>query len=56
MKIMIATDEGELIDTIENVEEYDLTNPASRTIFVLDVNEIIKRGKRIEAKQQETKA
>ncbi len=48
MKTMITTDDGELIEVIENIEEIDMDSPYGRADFVANVTEAIARQSRVE--------
>jgi len=48
MKIHIVTDDGELIDTIKNVQELNFDKPFARLSFLDDIEEIINRGRVME--------
>lgn len=44
MRISITTDEGELIDVIEDVEQYDLRSPIASTALVEEIRAAVQRG------------
>ena len=41
MKLMITTDDGELIDIIEHVEDFDLDKSVARASLIEDIKEAI---------------
>jgi hypothetical protein len=43
MKVYVATDDGEVVGTIEHVEEYDLTKNMARGYLVEKLREMIER-------------
>ena len=51
--IHVVTKEGELVDTLENVEDYDLTKAIAKGFFCRDLRDIIKKAvKREEAEER----
>jgi hypothetical protein len=44
MRIVVVTDEGTVIDTIEHVEEYDLDKPLARADLLDEIRQAIRRG------------
>jgi hypothetical protein len=47
MQITITTDQGVVVDVIENVEEWNLDKPLARSALMDVIEEIIERGKRM---------
>lgn len=45
MKIHVVTEEGELIDTIEKIEQYNLKHPSVRDDLVDEIDRLVKRGR-----------
>lgn len=50
MKIMLVTDDGVLIDSIENIEEYDLNKPIARAEFCDHIRDEIEKQNLLEYK------
>ncbi len=49
MKITIATDQGEVIAIIKNVEEYNLAKPLGRASLMDEIVEAVEEGNRLAA-------
>lgn len=45
MKIQIITDEGILIETIEDAQEYDLSKPVAKAMLCEQIKDALERGK-----------
>lgn len=43
MKILIVNDNGEVVEAIEDIEEYDLNKPLSRADLVNEIQQAIGR-------------
>ena len=44
MKIQIIADDGQLLGTIEGIDEYNLDKPMARASVIGDIQDIIKKG------------
>lgn len=53
MKLQIITEAGILIDTIPNIDEYNLDKPFARNSVVNEINRMIKIGEKFEYDQDE---
>ena len=53
MKLHIVTDEGELIDSIEELEKIDFGKPVARSVILDELREIIERGLKMEKENEE---
>ncbi|KKN71221.1 hypothetical protein LCGC14_0422640 [marine sediment metagenome] len=43
MKLLIVTNDNQVIDTIGDIEEYNLDKPIARASLIDDIQDIIKR-------------
>jgi len=48
MKLHIVTDDGELIDSIEELEKIDFEKPLVKDFLIDEIREIVERGRKIE--------
>lgn len=46
LKIAFVNEQGEVLDEIKDVEEFDLSNPNARGLLLMEIREIVDRAER----------
>lgn len=45
MRLALITDDGELVDAIEDIDAYDLSKPMTRADVIEDIERMVRRAK-----------
>ena len=48
MKLIALTNDDVVVDTIEDIDKYDLDKTIAQSVFLDEVREIVKRGREME--------
>lgn len=51
MRMVITTSQGVVVEVIEDVEEYELSNPIAQQALLIHIKDAVDRGKAMEAEE-----